>query len=103
MGFMNDLLTFCSKLEYHSLVSLISTFCPLRRFTGDAVDWRIANKIGSLSFYSKMSCRCFISSLKLKGFYQLDFLIIYTELKRKDKIFMYSKFPEDRVPLFFVI
>ena len=47
--------------------SLIATFCPLHRKPVDAVDWQVAKKIGSLSFYTKMSRRWLISSLKLKG------------------------------------
>ena len=82
--------------------SLIETFCPLRQKPVDTVDWQVANKIGSLSFYTKMSRRWLISSLKLKGLYQHDFLIINTELKKKDEIFMYSRFPEDRVTECFV-
>ena len=50
-----------------------------------------------------MSCRWHISSLKLKGLYQHDFLIINTDLKGKDTISMYSKFPEDRVAEIFAI
>ena len=47
--------------------SLIAMFCPLRQKPVDAVDWQVANKIGSLSFYTNMSCWWLISSLKLKG------------------------------------
>ena len=82
--------------------SLIATFCPLRRKPVDAVDWQVAKKISSLSFYTKMSRRWLISSLKLKGLYHWDFLIINTELKRKDENFMYSMSLEDRNPEFFV-
>ena len=76
--------------------SLIATFCPIRRKPVDTVDWQVAKKISSLSFYTKMSRRWLISSLKLKGLYRWDFLIINTELKRKDGIFMYSRSLEDR-------
>ena len=82
--------------------SLIATFCPLRRKPVDTMDWQVAKKIGSLSFYTKMSRRWLISSLKLKGLYRWDFLIINTELKRKDGIFMYSRSLEDCNAEFFV-
>ena len=82
--------------------SLIATFCPLRRKPVDTVDWQVAKKIGSLSFYTKMSRRWLISSLKLKGLYRWDFLIINTELKRKDGNFMYSRSLEDCNAEFFV-
>ena len=82
--------------------SLIATFCPLRRKPVDTVDWQVANKIGSLSFYTKMSRRWLILSLKLKGICRWDFLIINTELKRKDGIFMYSRSLEDCNTEFFV-
>ena len=82
--------------------SLITTFCLLHRKLVDAVDWQVAKKIGSLSFYTKMSRRWLISSLKLKGLYHWDFLIINTELKRKDENFMYSRSLEDRNPEFLV-
>ena len=82
--------------------SLIATFCPLRRKPVDTVDWQVAKKIGSLSFYTKMSRRWLISPLKLKGLSRWDFLIINTELKRKDGIFMYSRSLEDCNADFFV-
>ena len=82
-------------------ISLIKTFCLLCRKTVDTVNWQVAKKIVVLSFYTKMSRRWLISSLKLKGFYQHDFLIINTELKRMDGIFMYFRFPEDRDAEFF--
>ena len=82
--------------------SLIATFFPLRRKPVDTVDWQVAKKIGSLSFYTKMSRRWFISSLKLKGLCHWDFLIINTELKRKDGNFMYSRSLEDCNAEFFV-
>ena len=34
--------------------SLIATFCPLRQKLVDTVDWQVAKKIGSLSFYTEM-------------------------------------------------
>ena len=82
--------------------SLIATFCPLRWKPVDTVDWQVAKKIGSLSFYTKMSRRWPISSLKLKELCRWDFLIINTELKRKDGIFMYSRSLEDCNAEFFV-
>ena len=82
--------------------SLIATFCPLCRKPVDTVDWQVAKKIGSLSFYTIMSQRWLISSLMLKGLYRWDFLIINIELKRKDGIFMYSRSLEDCNAEFFV-
>ena len=82
--------------------SLIATFFPLRRKPVDTVDWQVAKKIGSLSFYTKMSRRWLISSLKLKGLCRWDFLIINTELKRKDGNFTYSRSLEDCNAEFFV-
>ena len=75
--------------------SLIATFFPLHRKPVDTVDWQVAKKIGSLSFYTKMSRQWLISSLKLKGLYRWNFLIINTELKRKDGNLMYSRSLED--------
>ena len=82
--------------------SLIATFIPLRRKPVDTVDWQVAKKIGSLSFYTKMSRRWLISSLKLKGLCRWDFLIINTELKRKDGIYTYSRSLEACNAEFFV-
>ena len=64
---------------------------------------RQINATKNITSFAKevMSCHWLISSLKLKWFHQHDFLIINTELRRKDEIVMYSKFPEDRFPQFF--
>ena len=82
--------------------SLIATFCLLRRKPVDTVDWQVAKKIGSLSFYTEMSRRWLISSLKLKGLYRWNFLTINSALKRKDRNFMYSRSLEDCNAEFFV-
>ena len=63
--------------------SLIATFF---RYVGPlliqwTVDWQVADKIDSLSFYTKM-----------KGFYQLDFLITNTELRERMKILCIPSF-----------
>ena len=67
---------------------LIATFCPLHRKPVDTVDWQVAKKIGSLSYYTKMMWWLLISTPKLKGFYYWDSLVTNTEPMRKDGNFM---------------
>ena len=63
----------------------------------------ISERIGSLSFYSKISCLWLFVSPILEGFIRSNPLAINIQLKRKDENITFSNFAKDVFLQFFVI